>query len=75
MKPRDIADILGPALVQEVNGFLARRGFRRISGSEAEKFNYFLQGAVMDGLTKPYEPRVVDVAGKIVRKPSDTQRS
>lgn len=75
MKPRDIADILGPALVSEINGFLVRRGRPRISGSDAEKFNYFLQGAIMDGLTKPYRAPVVDVVGKVVKTPRKTSRS
>lgn len=75
MTPRDIADILGPALVPEINGFLVRRGFKRISGSEAEKFNYYLQGAVMDSLTKRHESPIVDVAGKAVKTPRKTSRS
>ena len=73
--PRDIADLLGPTLVPEINGFLVRRGRPRISGSDAEKFNYFLLGAIMDGLTKPRRAPVMDVVGKVVKTPRRGRRS
>ena len=75
MKPRDIADLLGPTLVPEINGFLVRRGLPRTSGSDAEKFNYFLQGAIMDGLIKPHRAPVVDVVGKVVKTSRRSNRS
>ena len=74
MSPRAVADILGPALVPEINGLLVRRDRPRISGSDAEKSNYFLQGAVMDALTKPHEPPVLDVVGKVVKTPRKSSR-